>query len=95
MSIKKEMLICFDEICKLSGIENSVLEIKNNVDKMYCLINQLPNPPMSKEEAKEAAFEYAKQFDATRILIVDGCYQVSCFNINGIWEEKEVFPFEY
>ena len=68
-------------------------------DKIDSVINELekiPDPLMTKAEAKEAAFEYAKQFESVQVLEVDSCYQVS-INRNTAysnWEEKEVFPFE-
>lgn len=79
---------------KVSGHMKECL--RNKID---CVINELekiPDPPMTKAEAKEAAFEYAKQFENAKIVEVDSCYQVSACKteFQACWQEKEVFPFE-
>lgn len=71
--------------------------LRNKIDSVINELEKIPDPPMTKAEAKEAAFEYAKQFESTKIIECDSCFSVSSGEIKRtlfVWEEKEVFPFE-
>lgn len=104
MSIKKEMLFLTDQIRKIcedvefiSGTDLNTVLVRN--EQLTSIANNLPNPPMTKAEAKEVAFEYAKQFELDCLCIdkltdngKDWYYRVMV--TSKIGNTKTFFPFE-